>query len=444
MDYRGLSQQLVKQCLSRGARAAEVYLEAGRDLTIRVRNEDVESVQESSSHGVGLRILVDGKMGFAYSNDLSDGSLDQAIASAVGFASRMSPDDSNMLPDDPGVTNVPGLHDPGLGRVSMEDKIELIKKVEQLAMGDPRASKSGGSSYGESHREIYLANSNGMQKDFQSSACRYGISVVAEKEDQKSNGSESCARRYYADLLPPESVAGTAVQRAHEMLDPRIVKTQRAAVVFAPETADSLLGGILGAINGEAVLQGASFLREMMEKKIGAGILTLVDDGTRPKGMSSRPFDGEGVPTRKRTIVEQGVLRGFLYNTIVARRAGVQSTGNASRRDYTGLPGIGAHDFYLMAGDGNPEAIIRSTRKGLYLKGATGYGINPVNGNYSAGARGFWIENGAIAFPVKDLTIAGTAAEILNGIDMIGADLDLDRYSAPTFRVKEMQIGGAS
>ena len=171
--------------------------------------------------------------------------------------------------------------------------------------------------------------------------------------------------------------------------------------------------------------------------------MSLVDDGTRPKGLSSRPFDGEGVPTQKRVIVEKGVLKGFMYNTIVAKRAGVKSTGNARRRGFTGLPGIGPHCFYMAAGEAKPEDIVKATELGFLVKEVTGYGINPVNGNFSGGAAGFWIEDGKIAFPVKGLTIAGKADEMLNGIDLVADDLDLNRtMTSPTFRIKVLQIGG--
>jgi PmbA protein len=149
------------------------------------------------------------------------------------------------------------------------------------------------------------------------------------------------------------------------------------------------------------------------------------------------------VPTQKQVIVEQGILRGFLYNTSVAKRAGVKTTGNASRGGFGSLPGIGVHNFYLAAGTSKVEEIVKATERGLWLKGITGYGINPVNGNFSGGAEGFWVENGKIAFPVKGLTVAGTADEMLNGIDLLGEDLDLNRgLAAPTFRIKALQIGG--
>ena len=220
-------------------------------------------------------------------------------------------------------------------------------------------------------------------------------------------------------------------------------KTQKAAVIFDPDVCGAVLGGILGAINGERVLQGASFLAKKLNQKIASELVTLIDDGTMSKGLASQPFDGEGVPTQKRVIVEKGILKGFMYNTIVAKRAGKKSTGNASRGGSRSLPGIGPHNFYMAAGEYSPQDIIQATESGLLLKEVTGYGINPVNGYFSGGASGFWIENGKIAFPVKELTIAGTAEEILNGIDMVGNDLDLNRsFTSPTFIVKLMQIGG--
>jgi PmbA protein len=325
----------------------------------------------------------------------------------------------------------------------MEEKIELAKRVEKLALKDPRITRSDGSSYGESDGEVVIANSNGLLKSYRSSGCGYGVSVVAEKGEQKSSGSDSCSRRFYADLKSPEAVADKAAREAYETLDPRPVKTQRAAVIFHADASGALLGGILGAVNGERVLQGASFLAKSMGRKIGSELMTIVDDGTREKGLASRPFDGEGVPTQKRAIIEQGVLKGFMYNTGVAKRAGVRSTGNASRGGFDSLPGIGPHNFFMAAGAAKLEDIIAATKTGLLVKGVTGYGINAVNGNFSGGASGFWVENGKIAFPVKGLTIAGTAEEIFNGIDMVAGDLDLNLpMAAPTLRVRLLQIGG--
>lgn len=443
MQYENLAQELVDRCLTKGADSAEVYVQEGRQLSVEVRNGEMETIQESSSHGAGFRVFKEGKMGFAHSNDLSDASLDQAIQSAIEFAGHMTADEHNVLPSDPGITQVDGLFDAELGSVSMEDKIALITRLEELAMADRRITVSNGAGYGEGEGAVYLANSNGLAKSYRSSGCNYGVSVVAEKGEQRSSGGEYCSRRFFSDLVSPEEVAREAARSAYEMLDPRLVPTQRAPVVFHPDVARSLLGGILGAIDGERVLQGASFLAESVGEKIASELLTIVDDGTRARGMASSPFDGEGVPTQRRTILKEGVLQGFMYNTMAASRAGVESTGNASRGGFSTLPGIGPHAFYVEAGDTDPEEIIRSTPNGLYLKSVTGYGINPVSGDFSGGAQGFWIENGRLTFPVMGLTIAASADEMLNGIDRMGSDLDLDRtMTAPTFRIREMQIGG--
>jgi len=443
MDYKQLAEKLVNKCLDKGADSAEVYIESGRNQSIQIRNGEIETVEEASSHGVGFRVFVEGRMAFSNCNDFSDNSLDNAIKSAVKYAQNTTPDENNILPDDKGFTEVEGLFDSGIADIPMEKKIGIAKEVEELAMEDSRITKSSGSGFGDGEGEVFIANSNGILKSYKLSACSFGVSVVAEKGEQKSTGGEYCSRRFFSDMDTPENVAALAAKRAYEMLDPKMIKTQRASVIFDSRVARSLLGGILGAINGERVLQGASFLADKMDQKIASELLTIIDDGTRPKGMGSNPFDGEGVPTQKRIIVENGVLKGFLYNTIVGKRAGVKSTGNASRGGFASLPGIGAHNFFMNAGANTPEEIIKATKKGLLLYGVTGYGINPVNGNFSGGASGFWIENGKIAFPVKGLTIAGTADDILNGMDMVGNDLDMNlSFTGPTFRIKELQIGG--
>jgi len=443
MDYKALSEQLVQTCLKKGADSAEVFVQAGRRLSIEVRKGEIETVEEASSQGIGFRIFTKGKMAFASCNDFSDSATASAIDSAVRFAQQTTADPNNVLPDDKGITAVEGLYDAKIGQILMEKKIELAKTVEKLALKDSRITKSAGSGYSESEGEIFIANSNGLSKTYKASGCSLGVSVVAEKGEQKSSGGENCSRRFFADLKTPEEIAAKAARKAYELLDPRMVKTQRAAVIFDPDVAGSLLGGILAAVNGERVLQGASFLGTKLNQKIASVLLTIIDDGTRAKGMASRPFDGEGCPTQKRTIIDQGVLKGFMYNTIIARRAGVKSTANASRGGFTSVPGIGPNNFYMAAGNSTRADIIAATQKGLLLTEVTGYGINPVNGDFSGGASGFWIEAGKIAFPVKGLTIAGHADEMLNGIDMAANDLDMNRgTTAPTFRIRELQIGG--
>jgi len=443
MDYKTLTEDLVKLCLKKGADAAEVYLEINRHLSIEIRNQEIETVEEASSDGVGFRVFTRDRMAFASCNDFSEPALEEAITRAINLSQHTTSDENNVLPEDKESSPVKGLYDPSLKEIDLKRKIALAMEAEKIALSFPQINKSAGASYGESESEIFLANSNGLSKSYQESACSFGVSVVAEKGEEKSSGGEYCARRFFADLKNPEEVASKAARDAYEMLGARLVKTQEAAVIFDPDVARAILGGILGAVNGERVLQGASFLKDKLNQKIASPLVSIIDDGLLPKGLTSRPFDGEGVPTQKRAIVDQGILKGFMYNTIVARRAGVKSTGNASRGSFTSLPGIGPHNFYLTAGPHKREEIIKATSKGLLLKGVTGYGINPVNGHFSGGASGFWIEKGRIAFPVKGLTIAGQAFQMLMSIDMVADDLDLNRsLTGPTFRIPVMQIGG--
>jgi PmbA protein len=443
MNYIELAEKLVKKSLRLGAGSAEVFLETTRNLSINVLKSEIETIEEASSQGAGFRVFVDGKMGFSHCNDFSDSSLESTISRAIAFAKLSSPDENNVLTDNKGMTSVAELFDQGIAGISMEKKIDMAMELEKLAMKDPRITKSSGAGYGEGESEIFIANSNGLLKSYKSSGCSLGVSVVAEKGEQKNTGGEYCSRVFFSDLVLLEEIAAMASQKAWEMLNPVMIKTQRASVIFDPDVARSLIGGILTAVNGERVLQGASFLKDQLNKQFASSLVTIIDDGTRNRSLGSAPFDGEGVPTMKNILVQNGTLKSFIYNTKAAKRAGVQSTGNASRGGFSSLPGIGTHNVYLEPGKNTPEEIIKGTKKGLLLKEVTGYGIDAVSGNFSGGASGFWIENGEIVYPVKGVTVAGRAFDILAAIDMMGNDIDMNRsFASPTFRVAEMQIGG--
>lgn len=438
-----LTEKLVKKCLSLGADAAEVFLETNRSLSVNVLKSEIETIEEAASQGVGFRVFVDGKLGFSHCNDLSSKSLEDTISRAVAFARLSTPDENNVLTDDMGVTSISDLYDPGIAAEPMDKKIKMALDLEKLALQDPRVTKSAGAGYGESESEIFIGNSNGILKTYKASGCSLGVSVVAEKGEQKNTGGEYCSRVFFNDLKPLEEIAAVASKKAIQLLDPVMIKTQKAAIVFDPDVARALLGGIISSINGERVLQGASFLKDQMGKQFASSLLTITDDGTLARSLGSSPFDGEGVPTIRNVLVENGILKSFIYNTKAAKRAGVRSTGNASRGGFSSLPGIGTHNVFVSTGKHTRNEIIAATKKGLLLLEVTGYGIDPVSGNFSGGASGLWIENGEFVHPVKGVTIAGRAFDILNSVDMIGTDLDMSRTNAsPTFRVAEMQIGG--
>jgi PmbA protein len=443
MNHIELTEKLVKKCISLGADASEVYLETNRNLSVQILNKEIETIKEASSQGVGFRVFTGGRMGFSHCNDFRDRSLEDAILRAINFAKLSTPDENNVLPDDEGITEVADLFDPGIKAEAIEKKIKMALDLEKLAMNTPGITKSSGAGYGEGESEIFVGNSNGILKSYKSSACSLGVSVVAEKGEQKNTGGEYCSRVFFSDLLSLEKIASAASGKALELLDPVMINTQKAAVIFDQDVVRSLFGGVIAALDGERVLQGASFLKDYLGRQFASPVITVSDDGTVNKSLGSAPFDGEGVPTRKIMLIENGVVKNFIYNTKAAKRAGVQSTGSASRSGFTSLPGIGTHKVFIQPGNYSPEEIIANTEKGLLLREVTGYGVDPVSGNFSGGAGGLWIVDGKIAHPVKGVTIAGRAVDILNSIDMTGNDIDMNRaYVAPTLRIAEMQIGG--
>jgi PmbA protein len=443
MDYIKLTRDLVEKAQKFGSDATEVYLRTSRNLSIQVRDFEVETIEEAASVGIGFRVMAGGRLGFSHCNDLSVNALEDAIKRAITFAKVTTPDEFNVLPESTSLAQIEGLYDPAIISIPMDKKIQMAIDLERSAMSVPGISLSSGASYREGDGEVFIANSNGLSGSYKTSSCSIGVGVVAEKGDQKNTGRESCTRRFFSDLLPIEEIAAEAARKALELIDPVMISTQRASVIFDSNAAFSLLGGIISAITGDRVQQGASFLMNSLDQSFASALLTITDNGLLPKGLGSAPFDGEGVATQKRVLVDKGVLKGFLHNSYTAKRAGVVSTGNASRRGFTSLPGIGTHNLYVEAGQYSPEEIIGATRRGLLVKEVTGYGINPVNGNFSGGASGLWIENGEVRHPVKGVTIAGSASEVLGAIDMMANNLDLNRSMAsPTFRVAEMQIGG--
>ncbi len=443
MNYKELTENLVQRCLRRGADKAEVYLQSSRSLSIRVRNGDIETVQESDPIGIGFRVIIDNRLGFSHCNDFRKNSLHDTIDRAIAFAKLTSPDEHNILPSDKGYTEVEGLYDPEIKNISMDKKIDVALEVEELAMKDERITHSSGSGFGDSETEVYISNSNGISKHYKSGGCSISVGVVAQKGDQRSTGWDFSSMRFFNDLDPIPKIAETAAKRAWEMLDPQPVRTQRASVIFDSRVSSRLIGGIIASLNGLRVEQGATFLSNAMGEKFASDLITIIDDGTKPKALGSSPFDGEGVPTQKRTLVENGSVKNFYYNTYAASRAGVESTGNASRGGYTRLPGISTHNILVPGGNYTPEQIISSTDRGLLINSLTGSGLSSTTGDFSGGAEGFWIENGKIQHPVRGLTIAGNAEQVLKGIDMLGDDLDMSRtIITPTLRVKEMQIGG--
>ncbi len=250
------------------------------------------------------------------------------------------------------------------------------------------------------------------------------------------------AGRSAAELEDPEHVGREAARRAIRRLGARKVETQKAPVVFEPRVARSLLDHLFDAVSGSAVYRKASFLSERLGQQVAAPAVTVIDDATMPGLFGSSPFDDEGVASRRTVVLERGVLKNFLHNSYTARRLGARSTGNASR-GVTGNAGVGHGNFYVEPGERSAEEIIGGVSHGLYVTELIGFGVNIVTGDYSRGASGLWIENGELAWPVSEITIASTLEEMLMGIEAAGSDLEFrGALASPTLLIREMTISG--
>jgi PmbA protein len=295
-------------------------------------------------------------------------------------------------------------------------------------------------------------NSRGFLGEYRRSYCGFSTSPIAqdEKGGMQRNYWFSNARTV-TKLEDPEEIGREAARRTLQRLGARQVKTQKAPVVFSAEMAQSIIGNIFDAANGDAIYRHASFFSGMLGERVAGENITVIDDGTmvfdggktKIGGFGTRPFDGEGLPTRRTVLVERGILKNYVMNTYTARKLNMHSTGNASR-GLAGNPGIGAGNFYLEAGTLTPEQIIGDIKSGIYVTETMGHGVNLVTGDYSVGASGMWIENGEIAYPVEEITIAGNLKDMYRNIVAIGNDLIFHGASAaPTIRIEGMTIAGS-
>jgi PmbA protein len=252
--------------------------------------------------------------------------------------------------------------------------------------------------------------------------------------------------RFFDKLDPPSKIASSACEKAISRLGGLSVVTQDVPVIFDRSAAYTVLSHLLRMVNGDAIASGTSMLKDRVGDKIASDLVTVIDDATLPGLPGSRPFDDEGTPSRRNVVLDRGVLKGFLFDMGTGLKAGAASTGNASRGGFRGLPGVASTNYFMAAGEMAPADIIRTTTSGLHVTSLAGWwvGINPTTGDFSSGAKGFWIENGVSAHPVKGVTIASNLMAMLSGIDAVGTDL-LHRFGTvgPTFRVNEMRVGGA-
>ncbi len=444
-DYRDLASELLAAARSAGADAADLVVSEGTEFSVTVRKGEIETLTEAGSKALGLRVFVGKRTASTYTSDFSWPTLVRLAGEAVGMARATSPDEAAGLPDEtfPPEAIELGLYDPSPLELPPAERIERARRAEAAALEVPGIGNSQGASWGSGEGSLLLASSRGFMGGYRTSSVSLSVVPQAERDGQMERDHWYTAGRGLCDLEAPETVGRTAAERTLRRLGARQVKTAMVPVVFDPETAGEILGTLFAAITGYAVFRNATFLQGQLGQQVASPLLTLVDDGRRVRGLGSRPFDGEGQPTRVNRPIEQGVLRHWLCDAYSGRKIGAKPTGTA-RRGVAGSPSVGASNLYFEPGATTPEAILASTGRGLYVTDLIGSGVNVVTGDYSQGAVGHWIENGRLTHPVHEVTIAANLREMLKDVDAVGSDLVFRGASAaPTIRVKKMTVSGS-
>jgi PmbA protein len=382
----------------------------------------------------------------ASTSDLTAEAMTRLVDEAVSLARVTSPDQLAGLPDAALLArDVPDLdlHDPHGHDLPPEEKIELARRCEAAALeADPRITNSEGGDFGDRRARYAYATSHGFSGEYRTSSFSLAVSPVAAENGEMQRDYWYHGTRKRAALERPEDIGRVAARRTLRRLGARRVKTTEVPVIFDPDMAASLVRHIAGAASGPALYRRASFLVGKLGERIAAPSITVVDDGTIPGALGSRPFDGEGLPVRRTVVVDRGVLSSYLLDTYSGRKLGLPSTHHAAR-DGSGVS-VSTTNLYLAAGDTDPAEMIRSVKSGLYVTELIGFGVNGVTGDYSRGAVGLWIENGELAYPVEEITVAGNLLDMFHAVEAVGNDLVFrDRTAAPTVMIGRMTVAGA-
>jgi PmbA protein len=446
-DLKQLAQDVVRNAMSGGATAAECVIREGDEFSTLVRLGQVETLKESGSKSIGIRVFNGKRAASTHSSDFTRAGLDRMLNSALALAQITSEDPFAGIPEPDQLGSISGdldLYSPDVYSLPGEERIAYARRAEKAALDfDSRIKNSEGGSFDAATGHKILANSHGFVGEYRRSYCSVAaIPIAQDHTDGMQRDYWFSVSRNLAKLEAPEEVGKIAAQRALRRLGARKVKTQQVPVIFDPLVATSILGHIFEGVNGDSVYRGASFLAGKLGQKIAAGNVTVVDDGTMIGGFGTSPFDGEGVPTRRTVVIENGVLNSYLLNTYTAKKLGLQTTGNASR-GLAGTPGIGPGNYFLQAGTRTPQQLIAGVKEGLYVTEFLGMGVNLVTGDYSRGASGLWISGGELAYPVEEITVAGNLKEMFLNISEVANDLEFrGSVASPTIRIDGLTVGG--
>lgn len=444
-----LCERAVERARAFGATTADACAESSRAFTVRVHGGAVDSLKQSGTKGLGVRAIVDGAVGFASGTDLTPEGIDDLARRAVALAKFATPDEANDVPAPAEAGELfdrdLDLEDPAALELAPERKVEMALELERLALAaDPRVTRTDGAAVSSAGGTFAVANSRGVSRAWPgTSVSAWVVALADDRDGRQQTGAEGMSVRHLADLEALPAMASRAADRAVRRLGARSVPSARVPVVMHPDIAAAWISEMVEAWSGESVLKRSSWLTDKLGEAIASPLVTLVDDATLPRRIGSSPYDGEGVRARRNILVEQGRLKMFLYDHYHARRAGTPSTANGLR-GWSSTPGIGTHNLYLEPGADTPEALIRRVDRGFYYDDQGSFGFNPVTGDYSFQAQGYWIENGERTFPVDGITVAGNSLAMLGAITGIANDLVWrSSVAAPTLLISEMTVSGS-
>lgn len=451
---RELAERVAALTIDEGADAAEVIIGAGQSLSVKVRQQEKELLHESESHGLGLRVFVNHRSAVCHTSDLSEAALRRFVRDTIELSQLSEPDDLNELPARNELI-LPGqqlldldLWDDQTARLTAPELFDIASRMEAAALGySTRITNSDGASCDRNAGYLALALCDKSGLAFSGASrgtyCSFSVEALCDDEGgKKRNASYWSASRFFERLATPESVGQEAARRAISKLGSQKLPTAELPVVFDPDASRALLRSLASVVSGGSIYRKSSYLCGREGTQVASPLITIVDDPLRPRGPGSRAFDGEGLPARRNSIVEAGVLQGYLLDTYSARKLGRKSNGCAGR-SVGGSPHVTTSNLILQAGTTAPQALLDGIERGLYVTDMMGFGFNPVTGDFSRGAAGFLVEHGQRTTPVSEITISANFDELLKRIDAVGDDLD-ERSStmSPSLRVSRMTVAG--
>jgi PmbA protein len=436
-------EKLIASSRAAGADAADALFVESVSSGVSYRLGKLEDAERAESNDLGLRVFVGQKVAFVSSTDFSRDALAQLPQRAVAMA-RLAPEDkyAGLAPRERLASQFPALDLEDADEPSADALVALARDSEGAAMAVPGVTNSEGGGASFSRSGVALATSEGFFGRYAGTSHSIGVAVLAGEGTAMERDYDQASARHKSDLRPAADIGKSAGERAVRRLNPRKVKSQAVPIVYDPRVSGGLLGHFAGAISGASIARGVSFLKDMLGKAVFPPTVTVVDDPHRIRGLRSKPFDGEGVANQRRNLIDRGVLSTWLLDCASAKQLGLSTTGHASRGT-GGPPSPSTTNLYMEAGTLSPDALIADIKEGFYVTELIGMGVNSVTGDYSRGAAGFWIENGAIAYPASEITIAGNLKDMFRNLTAAN-DLEF-RYgtNAPTLRVEGMTVAGA-